>query len=833
MADATDTGPIIDDEAINNINAAASGAETLAKNLDDAVAGGAKFTAIIGSSDMASQLNSTMGAFSKASGELKKNSNIKLNVEGNIDQATSRASASMTNLGKSSKGAADATGVVYKDLKNLLGSGGPVMAAFAVKKGVGEFSNVIENLQKPLLAARRQALQLGINLGATFKDANKGVNAFSKSMTETTRTTNTLSDEVYKVQDAMKESLGSSEQFMNLSNLESAHVKLKTSINAVNAAILVGAATGTDPGAVAGLINTAVMEFNDNADEAVLNLGHIRSAAEGSGFSFQKTAETVMEATQSIKLWGGSVNAVTPIFNTFSESLSAIGKGKFAPDLVKKFVGGLGGMDLSTRAFMGMQTPGVSGKGALGAGLEMEAALEGGPEGMEKIMESFTSTLKQFGGGGGIITREEAIADPGLEMQFVLQRKLLMQTAGVSQQEATQMMHVLKSIDEGGMKGTQDAKEKFNELMGSGEAVQEQTTDLMVKAQVRVESQVLSSGEDIVSSVNSLAEGLGVDRAIGGASKQFDVVNQRGKFRAGDIKDAEDRVSGANISARNARSRLDAMAPDDPKRKQAVERLVGAQRNVKNANLALEMTELRKSMRDNAIAAKKAGEMYIEGVGDVTKKERNQMAAGKLPPRVMADMVGTVSGALGKAIDASIGSKEPRDTTPTVRDIDRSKEPREPTPAARGTDDRPTSSLGQQFQRTSVAVRDMRSGGISDEQVQELIKKFNEVTASLKEKEPEQRDLLPAINRGRFSDQPGVGPKLPAPDQFPQAPVNKVVAVEEKRKLSVDFGPVDLDVKINVIGGEESVKITIDKEAMSKKIKGEIKHEKNVTGLER
>lgn len=394
-----------------------------------------------------------------------------------------------------------------------------------------------------------EAMAAGEDLGGAFQQAQGGVRGFDEFLAQSIQTTRQSQEAITTLAKDLGDTFGPAaiQPFENLRNSTS---KFESSVTQVNAAILIANATGMNNSAIAQMMKEAYLDLGSSIDETINMFGGLFDAATRSGIGFERTARSIMESTKMLKFWGGTVDSITPLFNTFSQSLQGIGRQGLTPELLNSFVSGLNQMNFSTRALLSMQAPGMRGGGILGGGLRMEAALEQGPEGMREIVSSLTDTLKRFG-GPQILTREQAIESPALTRNYMIQRQLLGQMMNISDPaRQNQMMRILQDIDQGGIVAAGDQEAAFNELMSAGEQVGNETVTAIDRASQTLESAIISQGSSLLEALNALGAETGANMVM--ASLQ-DIVREsaRGQLtpnemlgRVGEIIVGQNRTPG-------------------------------------------------------------------------------------------------------------------------------------------------------------------------------------------------------------------------------------------------------------------------------------------------
>jgi len=406
---------------------------------------------------------------------------------------------------QSSKDSSREMGVLGNMLNSLI-----VAGSTGIKLKMMEGSPIfqqINTVQENLMAVEEAALQTGISIGDGFEKSSAHVGGFTRSLTDSMITTRQTRDEVLKIQRGLAETFGTGAT-TGISNLARAQNHLHGTLNLTNVALLTQRATGMDAGAVSDMLTKSYLELGVGIDGAALNLGRMKDVADRSGLPFKRVSESIMSSADTLKLFGGTVQSVAPLFDAFSKSLSGTGRQGLTPDLVTKLAGGLNAMagDLGKMSLLSMQGAPTGPGGAIGGGLEMEAALEQGPAGMAKIIDKL-GTLLESKGGGKILTRAEAIADPAQQRNFVVQRELLKNMMGVDTANANKMLEMMQGVKQNGLQVGGDQEQKLGELIGSGQKVAENTTSILKNATVEAGASALKAGDNVVRAIRETAFG--------------------------------------------------------------------------------------------------------------------------------------------------------------------------------------------------------------------------------------------------------------------------------------------------------------------------------------
>ncbi len=396
---------------------------------------------------------------------------------------------------------------MMESAKKMVGPGTAIAAQTTMKSGfqkVDDTTGVFSKVQKPVMDIQKAAMQMQLAMGKSFDSAIKNVGAFRNEFTNAMVDTKSTMEDVTKTQAAFRDVFSADDAVRRLVSLEKATKDVRASTTLTTTALLVGAAKGVDSAKIAEMMSKAHFELGATAEEAAESMGDIALASEKSGLSFSKSAGAIMDNASKLAMWGGTIKTVAPLLQAFTSALGDNRKG-LAPKLLEEYVGGLERMGFEMRALTGISTGVGGGKGAIGAGLEMEALLDKGAEGMAEVSQRLIDTIKQFS-GGEIITREQAIADPALEQNFLIQRKLLQQMTNSSDSSATRMIGILKNIDANGLDvgDPSDALSELQETMGQGQRVKDSTTDSLTAQVINLNATQIESGEKIVAELSTL-----------------------------------------------------------------------------------------------------------------------------------------------------------------------------------------------------------------------------------------------------------------------------------------------------------------------------------------
>lgn len=496
--------------------------------------------------DFSKTLNSINSSFNKLK---RSGANMAMDLVEQFDDFTKEANKSVSGLSD----VATASGVA---IGAALNTGLAQQIAQFKLPGLPQFGKLEENINK----VHKIALQTGIAFDGSFNKAAGTTRTLNDVIVSTQENLLGTAEKAQEVAGVLGKGMGAKGAIQPILQLSDAQNQFTESLSTTEAAMAIAMATGTDSVGVAKNMVTAYQELGETVEGSAQMFGTIQSAAKESGIGFEKTMDSIMKGAGALKLWGGTVESVTPIFNAFSKSLkdSGIGRQGLTPELFEKFVGGIKEMSFETRALLGI-TGGMGGGGALEAGLEMEAALEEGPEGMAKVVENLTSTLQKFG-GGQVLTREQAREDPALVRQFMVQRRLLQQMLNVSEAEANKMLEMISSTQESGLEISNTMAEEFNNLVSQGKETATQTTSTLDKAASKQNAAIQKMSEAVVGELKNQLKGSTFTKVMGGLQKDLSRAIRTGRPGMGATRRALGQMTGRGQAQRRRRKQRDLAA---------------------------------------------------------------------------------------------------------------------------------------------------------------------------------------------------------------------------------------------------------------------------------
>lgn len=404
------------------------------------------------------------------------------------------------------------------------------------------------NLQGKLVELEKASLKAGLGMGMGFKDASGATKGYIATMADSIRSTKATEEEIAGIRATLSSAFNTEEMVTSLQGLAHAQGAVRGAVSLTNSAVQLGAATGMESSEVATMMADAHQTLGESISGAAEMFGTIGLAAEGSSLKFGKVAESIKKSAESLAMWGGGVKSAAPMFKAFTNSLDDGRKGLAAP-LSQNFTDGLQKMEFGMKSFIATQSGLGKGKGAIGAGLEYEAALaDPSGKGMTDISKGLMETLKAKGGGEEIITREMAIENPELERSFMVQRGLLKQMIGGDDANASETLKMLNLMQKDGASLEGDSKEKFKKLIGTGEKTKDATVTAIEKAAMDTQAATVGGSLTIVAAMGQISKAMGLGGMESAISDAAEALQNGADF--GDVtKDLMAQITGGMKTA--------------------------------------------------------------------------------------------------------------------------------------------------------------------------------------------------------------------------------------------------------------------------------------------
>jgi len=427
------------------------------------------------------------------------------------------AAASAAIFGTSAKSAFNPLGDTAKVMDRMSGAMRKLgLSKSMVARGLGMLGAALKNAND-VFRQYHTTLSVATALGSKF---GKNVNAlqpitvgFSRSLEDMSAAFGFSVPEINRAVDAARNVPGVFEEMTNAS--ESSAEAGKGLMGAMLA--LKGAGM---PAAEAGrLLDQRYQQFGETGIKVVEQLSAMVNVAGKMGVSTELAREQITRASAPLAIFGRKSADAAASWKTFMSALGNQVPIQEVSRMLSDLTGRIASMSVENRAFLSMVSGAGRGMGALGGALRMELELrrEGG---LEKSIDMLMKTITRFG-GGRVVTLEQAARDPGLAMQFEVQRRMLGQLVGVQGQSAARMLEVLQGVQQGGVSQLEASKSIRNLTMRGSRLQQEsvskgdrwqqatlRTADLMDEL-VKVESHSGKAIEDMARDLRRDVRGGG------------------------------------------------------------------------------------------------------------------------------------------------------------------------------------------------------------------------------------------------------------------------------------------------------------------------------------
>ena len=206
-------------------------------------------------------------------------------------------------------------------------------------------------------------------------------------------------------------------------------------IDGLTAAIRISSATGLEMTTIGKYMQQNIRQLGRSVSDTSEIFAALSLAQDNTGLSIDAVSDSVMTTAGRLRYYGTNVESLANTFNAFIQSVGR-GRAELGKELFAETLTQIESMNFGMKAFLGMQSGIGQGRGAIGAGLEVEQALAEGRTG--ELFASIRQQLEQLG-GGRVLTRQEALAG-GQETQYLMQRQLLETMTGQRESGKLEMM---------------------------------------------------------------------------------------------------------------------------------------------------------------------------------------------------------------------------------------------------------------------------------------------------------------------------------------------------------------------------------------------------------
>jgi hypothetical protein len=343
---------------------------------------------------------------------------------------------------------------------------------------VDELLQPIEKLESQITAQVKGIAPGIVDLGGAFATAGLGSEEFTTRVEEALTNSARSAQQLGMSVEATRASMGSltaagidvSEVFGKMGGDTTATGER---MYGLTAAIRLSKATGLEMGKISEYVQLNIRQLGRSASDTSTLFAALSLAQRGTGLSMRNVSESVMGSASQLRYYGTSVESLSNTFNAFVKSVGE-GRQELGKELFTDTVRNLHDMNFGLKAFLGMQSQVGQGRGAIGAGLEVEQALAEGRTG--EIFTSIREQLEQMG-GGEILTRRQAL-DTGQESQYLLQRQLLQTITG--QSDTGKLDTMLGIMQRGEI-------ERSTEVFAGPQALEQGRQQLMEVGQARID----------------------------------------------------------------------------------------------------------------------------------------------------------------------------------------------------------------------------------------------------------------------------------------------------------------------------------------------------------
>jgi len=415
--------------------------------------------------------------------------------------ASNRVASSLTTSLGPLQGVGDAVGGMFKRLVGnivpVLGMTTQLGRRLADPLGtLGNYGKVLGPANQAILAlrtAQMTAREASALFGGTVKDTMAAATPYPQTLRRmasafgiTTKQLDDMNKQARIVPGALIATRG---EFKELGSIATASVQP----TAVLATAMRGMGfSSSEAGRMAARSWT---NFGQRIPETVRAMGKMAAAAEDTGVDTKTATEQIMRASNSLAIFGRGAASAATVWRTFTTALRSGGVPiKEIGGIVNQVTSGIAKMSVQQRAFVSMMGGRGGGRGALAGALRMELEMRQ-PGGMNRQLQDLTRTLSRFG-GGRIITLEQAVRQPGMEQQFLLQRQMLgkLGIQGTAEQQ-NRILEVLNKVQSGGMsqvEGTDAMKRAFD----TGKSIQERSLTTLQRMEQHLRAMVGGEGMD-------------------------------------------------------------------------------------------------------------------------------------------------------------------------------------------------------------------------------------------------------------------------------------------------------------------------------------------------
>lgn len=370
----------------------------------------------------------------------------------------------------------------------------------------------LNEVMSELLQKQNLAYSASIAFGESLSQAEQTASQYTQGLRRATAVTGmsaNAQEQLYQVVSKVPRALEeTNQQFIDMFGAQSNNITKTVALATALRAL------GIDGPEAANFLVQAYEKFGDTQERTARQLGVFAGALEGTGVRADLAFNQMVKASDAVAKFGTGAATAARTWRTFVTGLrdTAVPIGEVG-NMVTNLTRGIANMSLENRAFIGMLSGMFQGAGALGGALRMELQMrsEGG---LERNIEALTTSLARFG-GGQIITLQQAVDNPALQAQFQIQRQMLSQLAGITDQEQqSRILEVLQGVQRGGISQVEGGKQ-LSRLFERGQSIgQRQLTFLQ---QIANNTRAMAGGriEESLMTINNTLQGRGAEAGVG------------------------------------------------------------------------------------------------------------------------------------------------------------------------------------------------------------------------------------------------------------------------------------------------------------------------------
>jgi len=319
------------------------------------------------------------------------------------------------------------------------------------------------------------------------------------------------------------------------------------------AAWSLAAASGLTANEGMGLLSTALNKQGKSAQDALEMMAMFGGVSMETGLSIRSVSETLNSAVSGFTKLGISADFGVPLMQGFARVMNDMGLGiENATDLTAGLSSSLASLTTDyANAYLIFQRGGLDiggGGGVLSSSIGLQAAvLEAEKTGSQadlgaELAKGMRDTLASFT-GGDIVTVSQAAESPGLEKDFFMQQKLLVNQFGIKDEaSANRTLELLADLDDATRSGDLDAKALLEEQIAKEKDGRDQTLDKLELSNRHLAAQ--SNWLAVIASETLLKQRGGAELLRDKLEEMVDVGSKAARDGVGTYAAGVDRLLG-------------------------------------------------------------------------------------------------------------------------------------------------------------------------------------------------------------------------------------------------------------------------------------------------